>query len=123
MIDISPERRDLDLAGIKTICRGLKTGALIAYLMPGRRDTGTVPRTPARAALARLRAATSGLAFQIADDLSGCARGHAPRTMGKPTQQDEALRQGDLRRSARYRRARAGAGLSDLVNAMLALTA
>ena len=86
MIDISPERRELDLAGI-THLQSLKTGALIAFSCLAGAILGRA-EAPARAALADY-ARDIGLAFQIADDLLDALS--TPEAMGKPTQQDEAL--------------------------------
>jgi len=66
MIDLSPERDGLDLAGIKEL-QALKTGALIEHACIAGAILGGA--TPAeRAALAGY-ARDLGLAFQIADDL------------------------------------------------------
>ena len=86
MIDMSPQRAELDLAGI-TELQGLKTGALITFsceagAILGRANPGQ------RAALVAF-AKDLGLAFQIVDDLLD-AEGSAEQ-LGKPAGQDEAL--------------------------------
>ena len=86
MIDISPERNDLDLQGI-TELQGLKTGALITFACEAGAILGqAVPEE--RQALVGF-AQDLGLAFQIVDDLLD-AEGSAAE-LGKPTGQDEAL--------------------------------
>jgi farnesyl diphosphate synthase len=86
MIDISPERRNLDLDGI-TELQALKTGALIRFsceagAILGRADADARSRIVAYAG-------AIGLAFQIADDLLDALA--TPGDLGKPTGQDEAL--------------------------------
>ena len=86
MIDISPERGGLDLAGIEEL-QALKTGALIAFACEAGGILGQA--TPdARQAL-KDYAAAIGLAFQIADDLLDAEA--SPEELGKPTGQDAAL--------------------------------
>jgi len=85
MIDISPEREDLDLDGVKELQR-LKTGALIDNACQSGAILGQADDT-ARNALAGFTA-DLGLAFQIADDLLD-TEGTAAE-LGKPTGQDEA---------------------------------
>jgi farnesyl diphosphate synthase len=86
MIDISPERGDLDLAGIRHL-QELKTGALIVYACEAGAILGQA-EPAARDALIAF-AKDLGLAFQIVDDLLD-AEGSAA-DLGKPTGQDEAL--------------------------------
>jgi farnesyl diphosphate synthase len=85
MIDISPARARLDLAGI-TALQSLKTGALITFACDAGAILGAAPEA-ARGAL-RAFAGDLGLAFQIADDLLD-AEGSAEE-LGKPTGQDSA---------------------------------
>jgi farnesyl diphosphate synthase len=85
MIDISPARARLDLAGI-TALQSLKTGALITFSCDAGAILGAAPEAE-RGAL-RAYAADLGLAFQIADDLLD-AEGTAEE-LGKPTGQDSA---------------------------------
>lgn len=86
MIDISPARADLDLAGI-TELQGLKTGALITFSCEAGAILGRA-KPAQRAALVDF-ARDLGLAFQIVDDLLD-AEGSAEQ-LGKPAGQDEAL--------------------------------
>ena len=83
MIDISPERNDLDLDGVREL-QSLKTGALIDYACQAGAILGKGD-AEARAAL-RAYAEDLGLAFQVADDLLD-AEGDAGQ-IGKPTGQD-----------------------------------
>lgn len=83
MIDISPERANLDLDGITELQR-LKTGALIGFGCKAGAILGGAGQSE-RAALEGY-AADMGLAFQIADDLLD-AEGSAA-DLGKPTGQD-----------------------------------
>ena len=85
MIDISPERDDLDLDGVTQLQR-LKTGALIAFSCEAGAILGRAPDAE-REAL-RAYAGDLGLAFQIADDLLD-AEGSSEE-LGKPTGQDAA---------------------------------
>lgn len=85
MIDISPEREDLDLDGVKELQR-LKTGALIDNACQSGAILGQADDT-ARRALAGFTG-DLGLAFQIADDLLDTESTAAE--LGKPTGQDEA---------------------------------
>jgi len=86
MIDISPARAELDLAGI-TELQSLKTGALIAFSCQAGAILGRAPAA-AREALAGY-AGDLGLAFQIVDDLLDASA--TAEELGKPTGQDEAL--------------------------------
>ena len=86
MIDLSPDRSQLDLEGITNLQR-LKTGALITFTCEAGTILGRAPEV-ARAAL-NAYARDLGLAFQIVDDLLD-ADGSAEE-LGKPTGQDEAL--------------------------------
>ncbi len=86
MIDMSPERSNLDLAGISHL-QSLKTGALIRFSC----EAGAIlaEAGPAqREALVRY-AEDLGLAFQIADDLLDAES--TPEALGKPTGQDASL--------------------------------
>jgi len=86
MIDISPERESLDLAGITELQR-LKTGALIKFSCEAGAILGRADAA-ARAALIAYAEAI-GLAFQIADDLLDTLS--TPEELGKPTGQDAAM--------------------------------
>ena len=86
MIDMSPERADLDLEGIKRL-QALKTGALICFSCEAGAILGRANRE-ARTAV-RSFAQDLGLAFQIVDDLLDAES--SPEVLGKPTGQDEAL--------------------------------
>jgi len=83
MIDISPERNDLDLDGVSELQR-LKTGALIDVACQAGAILGGA-NADSREAL-RQYAADLGLAFQVADDLLD-AEGDSAR-LGKPVGQD-----------------------------------
>ncbi len=85
MIDISPEREDLDLDGVTELQR-LKTGALIDNACQSGAILGQAD-DPSRQALAAFTA-DLGLAFQIADDLLDTEGSSAE--LGKPTGQDVA---------------------------------
>ena len=85
MIDIAPERAELDLQGITNL-QALKTGALFTFSCEaGAILGGAEPR--ARQALAGY-ARDLGLAFQIVDDLLDSQS--TPEELGKPTGQDAA---------------------------------
>jgi len=86
MIDISPERSDLDLQGIKELQR-LKTGAMIEYACDAGAILGMAGGKERKAL--RSYAADLGLAFQIADDLLDVLA--TPEELGKPTGQDTNL--------------------------------
>ncbi len=86
MIDMSPERAQLDLAGISHL-QSLKTGALILFSCEaGAILGGAAPEQ--RAALVGY-AQDLGLAFQIADDILDAES--TPEALGKPTGQDANL--------------------------------
>ncbi|GAB5469536.1 MAG: polyprenyl synthetase family protein [Rhodospirillales bacterium] len=86
MIDLSPQRADLDLAGI-TELQALKTGRLIEYACEAGAVLGGASKSEAAALLTFARAL--GLAFQIADDLLDVEGTTAD--LGKPAQADAAL--------------------------------
>lgn len=86
MIDISPERENLDLAGISHLQR-LKTGALIRYGCEAGAILGEAEDVQRQALVAY--AEDLGLAFQIADDLLDAES--TPEALGKPTGQDANL--------------------------------
>ncbi|MEQ9609469.1 MAG: polyprenyl synthetase family protein [Kiloniellaceae bacterium] len=86
MIDMSPERSGLDLAGISHL-QSLKTGALIRFSCEAGAILGEAGRAQ-REALVRY-AEDLGLAFQIADDLLDAQS--TPEALGKPTGQDASL--------------------------------
>lgn len=86
MIDISPARAGLDLAGI-TDLQHLKTGALIAFACEAGAILGQAP-APARDALVAY-ARDLGLAFQIVDDLLDSSA--TAEELGKPIGQDQTL--------------------------------
>ena len=85
MIDLSPERDRLDLAGI-TDLQELKTGALIVFSC----QAGAILAQAGQAERQALGdyARKLGLAFQIVDDLLDSES--TPEALGKPTGQDEA---------------------------------
>jgi farnesyl diphosphate synthase len=85
MIDISPGRDRLDLAGITNL-QALKTGALITFSCEAGAILGRAGGD-ARGAL-RAYARDLGLAFQIVDDLLDAES--TPEELGKPTGQDQA---------------------------------
>ncbi len=86
MIDMSPERSSLDLAGISHL-QSLKTGALILFSC----EAGAILGGAAAAEQAALvnYAQDLGLAFQIADDILDAES--TPEALGKPTGQDANL--------------------------------
>ena len=86
MIDLSPDRSQLDLDGITHLQR-LKTGALFTYSCEAGAILGRASAEARRALVAYSR--DLGLAFQIVDDLLD-AQGTAEQ-LGKPANQDEAL--------------------------------
>ncbi len=86
MIDMSPQRADLDLEGIKRL-QALKTGALICFSCEAGAILGRANRE--QQAAVRSYAQDLGLAFQIVDDLLDAES--SPEVLGKPTGQDEAL--------------------------------
>ena len=86
MIDISPERRDLDFEGISELQR-LKTGALVRFSCLGGAILGRADASDTES-LSNY-AADLGLAFQIVDDLLD-AEG-TEEEVGKPTGQDADL--------------------------------
>ena len=85
MIDLSPSRDQLDLAGITNL-QELKTGALIVFSC----EAGAILAQVEPAARKALRdyATKLGLAFQIVDDLLDSQS--TPEALGKPTGQDTA---------------------------------
>lgn len=85
MIDLSPERDQLDLTGITNL-QELKTGALIVFSC----EAGAILAKAAPEEHQALRdyASKLGLAFQIVDDLLDSES--TPEALGKPTGQDEA---------------------------------
>ncbi len=85
MIDLSPVRDQLDLAGITNL-QELKTGALIVFSC----QAGAILAQAGSAEREALRdyAAKLGLAFQIVDDLLDSES--TPEALGKPTGQDMA---------------------------------
>ncbi|CAE6965378.1 dxs [Symbiodinium sp. KB8] len=86
MIDMSPERAELDLAGISHL-QSLKTGALILFSCEAGPILAQAPE-PQRQAL-KDYARDLGLAFQIADDILDAES--TPEALGKPTGQDASL--------------------------------
>ena len=86
MIDLSPDRAGLDLAGITELQR-LKTGARITFACEAGAILGRAPRGGREALIGY--AADLGLAFQIVDDLLDAQA--TPEELGKPTGQDAAL--------------------------------
>lgn len=84
MIDLSPERDSLDLAGVAQL-QALKTGALIRY---GARAGAILGRaTPDQEAALDAYASDLGLVFQIADDILDVTA--TTEALGKPAGQDE----------------------------------
>ncbi|WP_119166051.1 polyprenyl synthetase family protein [Algihabitans albus] len=83
MVDISPDRHDLDLDGIKTL-QALKTGALIGFSC----QAGAILGQASAEDRARLTgyAADLGLCFQIVDDLLDVTS--TAEDLGKPAGQD-----------------------------------
>jgi len=86
MIDISPERSSLDLAGISHL-QSLKTGALIRFSCEAGAILGEAGAAEREALVGY--AEDLGLAFQIADDLLD--QESTPEALGKPTGQDANL--------------------------------
>ena len=86
MIDLSPERNGLDLAGI-TELQALKTGALIAFACRAGAILGQA--SPEEEAALSGYAADIGLAFQIADDLLDVEG--TTEELGKPAGADAGL--------------------------------
>ncbi len=86
MIDISPQRGSLDLAGISEL-QSLKTGALIRFACEAGAILGEAGAAERQALVAY--AEDLGLAFQIADDLLD--EESTPEALGKPTGQDANL--------------------------------
>ncbi|MPZ10661.1 MAG: polyprenyl synthetase family protein [Kiloniellaceae bacterium] len=86
MIDISPQRNDLDLDGISDL-QSLKTGALIGFSCEAGALLGEAGAAERAALLAY--AQDLGLAFQIADDILDAES--TPEALGKPTGQDASL--------------------------------
>ncbi|MEM7224251.1 MAG: polyprenyl synthetase family protein [Pseudomonadota bacterium] len=86
MIDLSPQRSQLDLEGITHLQR-LKTGALFTFACEAGAILGRASGEARAALVAYSR--DLGLAFQIVDDLLD-AQGSAAE-LGKPTNQDAAL--------------------------------
>ena len=85
-IDMSPERAELDLAGISHL-QSLKTGALILFSCEAGPILAQAPE-PQRQAL-KDYARDLGLAFQIAYDILDAES--TPEALGKPTGQDANL--------------------------------
>lgn len=84
MIDLSPERNGLDLAGVAEL-QALKTGALIRY---GARAGAILGRASAEEEMALdAYASDLGLVFQIADDILDVTA--TTESLGKPAGQDE----------------------------------
>ena len=86
MIDLSPERDGLDLAGISEL-QALKTGALIAFACRAGAILGGA--APEQEAALLSYAADLGLAFQIADDLLDVEG--TTEQLGKPAGADAGL--------------------------------
>ena len=86
MIDMAPERAELDLAGISHLQR-LKTGALILFSCEAGAILGEAGQVERQALLGY--AQDLGLAFQIADDILDAES--TPEALGKPTGQDANL--------------------------------
>ncbi len=86
MIDIAPERKDLDLEGITNL-QALKTGALITFSCQAGAILGRAGAAERRALAGFAR--DLGLAFQIVDDLLDSQS--TPEQLGKPTGRDAAL--------------------------------
>mgnify|MGYP000495335989 FL=1 len=86
MIDLSPERDGLDLAGISEL-QALKTGALIAFACRAGEILGGA--APEQEAALLSYAADLGLAFQIADDLLDVEG--TTEQLGKPAGADAGL--------------------------------
>ncbi len=84
MIDIAPERADLDLEGITNL-QALKTGALITFSCESGAILGRAGPESRRALVDY--ATDLGLAFQIVDDLLDSQS--TPEELGKPTGQDQ----------------------------------
>lgn len=84
MIDLSPERNGLDLAGVAEL-QALKTGALIRYGARAGAILGRASQAEEQALDAY--AADLGLVFQIADDILDVTA--TTDSLGKPAGQDE----------------------------------
>ncbi len=86
MIDISPQRAELDLAGISHL-QSLKTGALILFSCEAGAILGAAGQSEREALIDYAK--DLGLAFQIADDILDAES--TPEALGKPTGQDASL--------------------------------
>ncbi len=109
MIDLSPERDSLDLAGISEL-QALKTGALIAFACQAGAILGAASGSQEASLLGY--AADIGLAFQIADDLLDIEG--TTEQIGKPAGADAGLEKATFVRLLGVEGARSKA--RDLVN-------